>query len=292
MKRFTKEEDQFLIDNYHLLGLIESANSLNRCVGSIQYRRKFLNIQKLTKEEFSKVMTGKIKHKTRQLPKKVPVEQFINVTSPEVAYILGLIWADGYVKPGEKVVVTGVKEDLESSICVFEKTGEWNIIEQERERYGVKCKPVIRINTCNILLSEYLDSKGYKSNSVNSACSILETIPDNLKKYWFRGLFNGDGHVQCSKRGGNRKDQIRIGVASCYEQDWTYLKNVCEKLQIKYSIYKRVINKPLGKVNKSSSFSVQSFEGCNKFLNFIFEGYSEDKIGMSRKYEKWKNFKR
>lgn len=286
MKKFTSEEDEFIKTNYHQIGLKACATHLCRKPGSVQWRRKYLGLKSLTREEFKHILTGIPKNRTWRVY-KVGASQFINVQTPEAAYILGLLWADGYVKRGEKLLVRGVEEDMKDHLVTFERTGEWKVIREEKYRYKIKCKPIITVQTSHISLVEYLETKDYRVKSSMSACKILETIPESLRHYWFRGLLDGDGSVIFKKI--NTRNRISVAVYSSYEQDWTYLQRLCERLEIRYGIHRgRVIRKD-GKINSRSSFTIQNRDGTVKFLNYIYQHVDLDKIGLKRKLLTWKN---
>jgi len=62
------------------------------------------------------------------------------------------------------------------------------------------------------------------------------------------------------------------------------MENLFKKLNIKYSI-----NKSISKVGKSSTICIRNKQGCKSFLDYIYNGVETDKIGLTRKYQKYKN---
>ncbi len=289
LRRFTGEEDNFIINNYHKIGLTASAKHLNRCLGSIQARRKLLKLNDLSKEERHLIFCNIPKDRSWR-NYKVKEDQFINVKTPEVAYILGLLWADGYVKKGEKLSVKGVTEDMRNHINAFQKTGQWTTLNEHKSRYGVLGKPSTCLYTSNINLVEYLESKDYRVKSIVSACKILETIPDHLKHYWFRGLIDGDGSISFKEY--NNKKRTAVAVYSSHKQDWKFLSNLCDNLKIKYGIYRRQITRKDGKINSSSTFTIGNRSGISIFCNYIYQNINIDRIGLPRKYLEWKRMEK
>ena len=72
-------------------------------------------------------------------------------------------------------------------------------------------------------------------------------------------------------------------LASSYEQDWSYFEELCKEKNIKYNI-KRTI----GKKSSSSVIRITDEDGILKLGEYIYKDFHEDKIGLIRKYEKYK----
>jgi hypothetical protein len=185
-------------------------------------------------------------------------------------YILGLLWADGSMY-GNMISLESVKEDVESLKKVFLDTGEWNIRYRNREHW----KPQMVYHISNKEFSTFLKSNDYDKKSYISADKILQKIPDNLKNYWLRGYWDGDG---CFYFNSTSK-VVQCTATSTYEQDWTFLENIYKNLNIKYSI-RRV------KKQKSSysQIRITNQKDSLKLINYLYA--FEDKLGFKRKKEK------
>ena len=281
---FTKQETEWLISNYSSNGSIKCANHLNKTPRQIKHKIDILKRDKsiflhLTPEMKSRRLSeGQIKEKQPH-EYKVNPSQFINISTPEAAYILGFIWADGYVyirKKGNQSInsirLTIVQEDFENIRSVFMKTGKWATptFQQKGRKRQVHCV------TSNKHLAQFLASNDYQSKTYTSADKILSHIPDHLKHYWFRGLVDGDG---CFTFGHS----YRFSVCSAYEQDWSYIEKVLKQFEIKYSIYRTISSKG----HKFSTINIVNRSGILKFGNYIYSGYDEDKIGLIRKHQKF-----
>lgn len=210
--------------------------------------------------------------------RKVDTEQFIDVKTPEVAYLLGLIWADGCVVcvPETHRYVIQITNTLTDALIfndIAQKTGKWNF-----NTYGQRGsrKPIGVLSTSNKELVEFLIDNDYKSKSWESADKILSHIPEDIKHYWFRGLLDGDG---CLSNG--------VDIASSYKQDWGFMIKLCNKLQIEYQLHQRINNK---NGYKFSSFNIQKIKFADRFCNYIYQNYEKDKIGLERKYNQYCNF--
>jgi hypothetical protein len=214
---------------------------------------------------------------------KVDHNQFINVEAPEVAYILGLLWADGHVHflgTGKRNIVNieCVEEDLKECEWIFDKVGKWF----KNYRVRKNRKPQMMIGTSNLRLALYLSQNDYTAKSERSACKILSTIPENLQHYWFRGLSDGDGCFYVN-------DKSKYGqfvLASSYNQDWAYMEKLCNKLNIKYNINQQT-QLQNNHLNKHSALRITGVSNIKKLGNYIYKNRENDDIGLDRKYNKF-----
>lgn len=206
----------------------------------------------------------------------INLEQFTSPNTPEVCYILGLIWADGYIQKTGAIKVALIKDDMEEVYHIFLKTGKWNMSYRERENRKVQ----MQVYKNHTSLRDFLYKNGYQSKSNGSADKILSIIPENLKHYWFRGLVDGDGCFYTNK------NQKCVSISSSYGQDWTYMERLSKGLNINYHIHRRH-----GKTGSNSSFYISDLNSIIKFSEFIYNDYVNDKIGFSRKYKKWLDIK-
>lgn len=206
----------------------------------------------------------------------VDSKQFEKIEKPEIAYILGLLWADGHIRKCSKnsyfIAITAIKEDLLNLLSNFKLTGNWSIIDKKSQSNK---KPQIIISITDSIIGKILCNLGYLEKSKISACNVLSIIPNHLQKYWWNGFFDGDGciHLQKGK-------YPTISFAGSYDQDWTFVINMLNKLSINFQIYRQI--------NKTGKNSVVIFSGKNntrKFYNLI---YFENNISkLERKKEKF-----
>lgn len=238
---------------------------------------------------------------------KIPLEQIVvsdyitdyfNVWEPHVVYILGYIWADGHLikrKVGEKLSYTAVSltinkkdADVIAKDLKFFDWLEWRSCWVPPKDSVMKDGHVLRANpfgyTSYFLSDRYLGKflleNDYAVKSGASPDKILSKIPDHLKHYWWRGFFEGDGSLHVSKA-----DNLpRIGLYSVYEQDWNFVKKLCEHLGIHYTTgLTETAN------GNSSRCVVRRKNDVITFCEYIFKDRETDNIGLGRKYEKFIN---
>lgn len=189
-------------------------------------------------------------------------------------YLLGLLWADGFLSKTKNdftIAIEAQKDDINSIQEVFVNTGIWMTYERQRNK---KWKIMNKKYLSNKIVWTYLFNNDYTYKSC-SPCKILQTIPENLKYYWFRGYFDGDGTIGKYTRSRN------LGFTSCKDQDWKFLINLYNQLNITnyFSITEKYKN------GSSSKIRLCRKDEISKFLKFIYpNGYD---FGFKRKYNKF-----
>lgn len=218
----------------------------------------------------------------------INIELFKNITLPEVSYILGLLWADGCIQKDKRynsyiTSLTIADTDFQEIKHLFLKTGGWSIVEKRKH---LQSKTLFsRAANYDPKLYEFLYYNGYNEKSGGSFQKIVDTIPDNLRYLFFRGLIDGDGCIFVGQR--ERKDRF-ISIASAIHQDWSCLINLSEKIGFNYSVKKNITSLKNGKEWKNSEFVIGQTYSILKFGNYIYQNFDIDKIGLYRKYDKFK----
>lgn len=221
---------------------------------------------------------AEIDYKVRKLKLKKNVNvntlMFSECQTPEAAYVLGFIWADGHVnKDGRHIAITCLLDDMNNIEHIFDKTGKWSKYTLDRTKNH--CRTAKEFMTSNHDLNAFLCKNDYRDKSKKSPDSILETIPISLHEYFYRGVVDGDGCFYY-----NQKNFLRqFSISGSYEQNWSYLECLCNRLNIKYTIKRTTTKK-----GNSSSFRILGKEVL-KIGNFIYS--KNDNIKLSRKYNKF-----
>lgn len=274
----SKENDlQFLKDNYPTKGAEFCAKALNTTKWAIHTRcyRNGIKSSRNWRRETNIKKTG-----TQPLDQyAVHPTQFMEINTPVCAYILGLIWADGSFKNSTCLRLTSTFPDADTFIPLFMQTGKWKYYRTPPGKLGTKdaCEMV----TSNRILCDFLYENDYRTKSNASADKILSLIPEHLKHYWFRGLLDGDGWCYSGS--------IEVGIASSFNQDWTYMENICKKLGITYKISRIDSFEKYG--GRGSKFLIFGKMKSMIFLNYIYQNYPEDNIALRRKYNKYLEIK-
>lgn len=211
---------------------------------------------------------------------KVPFENFINIKSKEISYILGFIWADGYIRKPYNISVQINMKDSEKLKSIFNETGEWNFYITNRcDKRNKRRYKSFTIQTSNQNIVDFLIENDYSKKSYISPLKILNLIPDNLKYYFYRGYSDGDGNFY------KGKNLYQYTISGHYDQNWIFIKNLYDNLNIKYTIKQIDTGK-----SKSSFIRIVNKNDIDIFGNYIYQDW--DNIGLNRKYEKYIEIKK
>lgn len=275
--KWTKTDDEWLINNYGKLTPNECAIKLGLRKSQLQNRIYKLGLK----------LPKKIRNKLRSKAAdncNINPNLFNNLNSPEIIYLLGLMWADGFLNKSKngynhQLGFTMVEEDLIIIKPIIDSIGKWNY--HKRKQTNKNWKPSINVITNNKRIYEFLINHNYNEKSQISADKILSKIPDYLKHYWFRGLIDGDGCFYYYKpKSGSVLRQFAL--ASTYNQDWSYFEKLCNELKIFYKIKKNKNYK-----SSSSYVRITNKNGIKKLGEYIYQNYNIDNIGLKRKYDKY-----
>ena len=188
----------------------------------------------------------------------------------ESCYILGLIWADGYLGKNNTVSITCVREDLELLDCIFSRTGNWAIYYRYQNKENRKPQQTFTVS--DRILFDFLVSKGYKEKSGGSAANILEFIPKVYHRYWWRGYFDGDGCIYTGKN-------YKLFFTSTVKQDWSFVTNFFKQFNWK-EVRKETLKGSYSRILLTRKSEILDM------LSYIYEGFQKDRIGFSRKFVK------
>lgn len=255
-KRWTEEEDKFLIKNVPRKGIRWCCENSERTLSATRTRCQLL----------------KVKHKKYI----IDVENLISFNSPEAVYLMGLIWGDGYVsKKNNLCSVSLVREDMEEISFIFDKFGNW----AKRLFKSGEDREQLSISIIDRNLHLFLSDMDFQIKSKESPTKILSTIPEDLRHYFWRGFFDADGCWYISKTGGEHG----CFLYGSYEQEWSDAEALLQSLNIKYTLEKK-INKSGHRV---SVIRIRNLKGIYGLGSYIYNGFEIDKIGLTRKYQKF-----
>jgi len=208
---------------------------------------------------------------------------FDNIDTPEKAYWLGLLYADGnnFVKTNT-IGIGLIAEDkyiLEKlAACIykeyrplyFRKVGELKD-KNYNKTYICKDQYILKIN--NEHMSKVLSDHGMVNNK-----SLILTFPNWLNKqlypHFIRGYFDGDGTLYFAK---NRKNACKAAIVGT-KSFCTSIQTILNELDISSGVYCTIKKSDLHMCQISSDFS------CRKFLDWI---YKDTDLFLDRKYQRY-----
>ncbi len=270
--------ENYIIKNYPTLGMkkcMEDTQATRGVIQSIVNKHKL----KVDKKSLSKIISnGKIK---KQEEYNINIETFTKNLDENSSYILGLLWADGYIsknnptiKKRNIITLECLYEDMKNFAPIFEKTGVWLYYNRQRENK----KMVTTAYTSNPLFHKFLTDYDYNLKSIVSPNKIISTISTNFISYFLLGVIDGDGCFYFNKKNGLRQ----FTLTGSFNQDWLAFEKIFYKLNINYKIIR--------KKNKKSGYSqlrITNRDNISKLGEYVYSNFKTDKIGLLRKYRKY-----
>lgn len=207
---------------------------------------------------------------------KIQHECFISNQTPEVAYILGLLWADGYVsKTTNSINLQCLKEDIDYFYPIFQTTGQYNLYHKKQ---SLNNKISGTINCSSPQLHSFLKENGYLNKSISSHKTILSNIDLNLHQYFLLGLSDGDGCFYI-----NMKNHLfQWTITSTYKQEWGAIESIFHELNINYRI-----NRVKTIKGGYSQFQINGPKNILKLGRYLYGS----ELGLKRKREKFEQIK-
>lgn len=198
-------------------------------------------------------------------------DDFFKTWAPEMAYILGYIFADGNInwKPEKSyraLTITSAekdKEHLEKIRLKLESTKELLYSESTKSYRLIVNNETI----CKDLMKLGLTPR--KSLSMK-----FPEVPGNFLKHFIRGIIDGDGTVRYVKRGRSPYFEIRISSGS-----EAFLQKMKEKITL-IGIY--------GNVRKLKNNVFILRYTCRKGLNLAKWIYEDVNLCLGRKFQQYK----
>jgi hypothetical protein len=123
-------------------------------------------------------------------------------------------------------------------------------------------KPQMSIYFCNVNFYDYFISKYFIDKSIKSPIDLINDIPNDLVRYFYLGLIDGDGCFYFNLKNKNRQ----FYVTSSHNQDWSHMENLFKLLNISQYEIRRVINK---NGNKSSYIRVKKYKEIESLYNYL-----------------------
>ena len=257
-KRWTDQDDNYLKARYSVDGVELCAQYLGRTKHATWARTNML----------------KLRH-PRVHPEHIYMDR---VKTPQFAYILGYLWADGSLtKKGNGICLGIVHDDGVAIKPHINHTGTWCQRKAKRQTKNAQDKCIYTV--WDKRFTSLLRELGYGEKNqrpFNLACEFLG--PD-LVPYFVHGFFDGDGCI--TTRVQNEICTITFAAPLAY--DWAYLEKVLREAGIQ-TIYTYQSHKVK---NTGSHLYFRRQEDVLRFYrHFIYH----PEVGLSRKRERFEAF--
>jgi hypothetical protein len=257
--RWSQQQHDFLVANYPKLGAKVCAEKLHLGLVCVKNKVRISGLR-LNQEARNRL---RLKDSTKC---KVNPDQFISPETPQASYILGFLWADGFLASNNSIGTEITTDDAEYLLPAFLKTGKWSTFSRHRNGY----KPQTKIVCSSKLFFEHLSSQGFKGRS-HFPRDLSTSFPDHLLSYWLRGYSDGDGCFYFNAKQSCRQ----ITFTSSVEQDWTELEKIMDKVGVERFAIRRTDSK-----TRYSQFRITNKNDVVRLGSFIYQG---DSFGIKRK---------
>lgn len=237
---------------------------INSGLSYSQIREKY-NIKRGTWDYYIRVKFGK----SADLRKFRCNDDFFNVIDSEIkAYLLGFLYADGYITSDGRIGILLNEKDIEI-LELIKKYIAPNSEIKHLNYQNLKRNSQVKLRFKSHQIYKNLQDFGFTVDKTHTNCNILEKIPNEFKKDFIRGYTDGDGCVRFDKQGKYYKLGVSYsnGVPAILEEINNYFYN-CAGILRKYKTYYTL-----------------SFEK-KKDVKFICEHlYLNSKFYLKRKYD-------
>ena len=264
LRPFCQDEIEWLIANYPSKGSKFCAESLGRSPNVV--RQKMASLEVRVSDEY-KLSLARMRGRTDRKFETFNVSPapFQKPASPEMAYLLGLLWADGHISHSQHVIAFSMScSHWEELATIFHSLGKWHVV--PIRRLSEKHAPSVKVSTNGKALYQILAAYGYESKSGGSPDTVIAAIPEQWRGHWYRGFYDGDGCVYVNAKHG----AAQISFASVGKQDWNFLRNLLAESHFN--------------VQDCDTYSVcrcTSAVGVRAFMDYIYK--IDDGIGFSDK---------
>jgi hypothetical protein len=210
---------------------------------------------------------------------KINENYFNNIDTPNKAYILGFLYADGgntsnYDKKRYCITITLQENDSQILYDIKNEIGYDGPI-KIREYDGCK-RATLDICNKNIVLK--LHEYGIVPNKT-LALKFPEWLDKKLYPHFIRGYFDGDGCLTSNNR--KVSPQLSVSIVSTIDMCQTIVNIVSDQCYVNAHIY----DVGHDRCNKNiKTFMLSGNLQCKRFLDYI---YQNSDLKLQRKYEKY-----
>lgn len=255
---WTLQELNFLKENIHKLTYKQMADFINRSPTAIQSKIRYLPFQ--------------------QKVKKHPVNSiFFKKWTPNMAYVLGFIAADGNICHSGRVHAIQIACDDEDVIVKIKKVLSYQDPIYRKFRKNGKTSYSLRI--CDPII--FHDLQKLNITERKSLTLIPPKIPKSLTRHFLRGYFDGDGSV--SLRKANFPSRLVVNIYTASEKMALFLHNTLS--QLSKGSYKGRVGVTLG--NQKTVYYAVRLGTKTSIQLFRFMYKDSENLYMERKHQKF-----
>lgn len=263
MGEWTKQEENFIRENYNNYTKQQLSEMLKKSKGAIQAKANRMGIKKKSKYYYNKNF-------------------FKDIKTEKQAYWLGFIFADGWITDYELGIELNADDD--NHLRKFNKdiNGNYSITYRSRKPTIIFGKQVGYRNTCAIKIYSKEIVKDLISHGCLQNKSLIIDKPINIDKLYFkdfiRGYFDGNGSINFNTV--MLKDKLekypRVSINSGSLKIINWMSNILKDVNIETFVTEQ---------NKHNGYNISiKSKSIIDFLNYI---YKDSTVYLDRKYNKY-----
>lgn len=123
---------------------------------------------------------------------------FSKIDSEIKAYLLGFLYADGYLTNDGRIGINLNRKDEEVVKLIQQYICPNNIIEYTNHQ-NIKRDPQVVLRFMSKQMYLDLVELGFTLDKTNTESDIFTKVPNELKSHFIRGFCDGDGSIRCDK---------------------------------------------------------------------------------------------
>lgn len=264
---FTDEQEKYILDNYKTMPYADIASHLGFTERQVRGRINGLGLKK----------------RDRQYNKNY----FKIIDTPDKAYWLGFIYADGWIINNTNAGTYELGIELQRKdrrhLEKFSEAIGGNFKIVDKHQFKRIAGAYYTSETFSSVIRIY--SKSIVKDLIRHGVVERKTASDmypQVDQYFIdflRGYIDGDGCLYFDKIHG--KDRMTVAITSSNEKGLTY---ICEKLKQEYNVNSRVYKLK----DRKYRLIVYRAEDVDRILGLLY--YSDDVVCLSRKLEKYKTY--
>lgn len=205
-------------------------------------------------------------------------DTFFDIIDSEIkAYILGFLYADGYLASDGRIGIRLQYLDIEVLKLIQKYICPDRPIEHTNNQ-NIKRKPQVSLRFCSEHIYNRLKKLGFCVKKTTTPSNIFKYIPDNFKIAFIRGFTDGDGCLSLSKA----KD------GNYYKVSLSYTSGTSEILKDIRDYFK------CGNLKQSNTktFYHLRYDKRTEAIKIMTLLYQNSSIYLSRKYKRYLEIKK
>jgi hypothetical protein len=264
---WSQDQIDFIVREYNLChSTTKIAKKFNVSSGTIRNLLRKQKIEVLTLSELQKV----------KFPRNSSF--FEKIDTPQKAYWLGFLYADGYISKENAIRISLKKEDeehLKNFLSAISYTNGTIKYSQKRNNNKIFYQSYISLRDNK--MKQDLERNGCFNNKSLVLKFPYKEVPESLYSHFIRGYFDGDGCLTYSQSGKNKRPNYKLSFIGTED----FLNGI-----------KKVLKKENLSLQQKGNYFVLDISGNKQLVNILKYLYKDsfENIYLSRKKEKYDNF--